>query len=173
MSHRIIEVVGYDSNWPQLFKIEYQLLSEILGANALAIEHIGSTSVPQLSAKPIIDILVEVECLNKMDEKNSEMEATGYLIKGENGISGRRYFQKGRLQRTHHVHAFQTGDSNLIRHRAFKHYLIAHPEIATTYTNTKIEAARGCHNDSMVYMASKNDFIQRHEVLAVNWFREK
>ncbi|MCW8880222.1 MAG: GrpB family protein [Kangiellaceae bacterium] len=69
MSHRIIEVVGYDPNWPQLFEIEYQLLSKILGSNASVIEHIGSTSVPLLAAKPVIDILVEVECLDKLDEK--------------------------------------------------------------------------------------------------------
>ncbi|MCW8880223.1 MAG: GrpB family protein [Kangiellaceae bacterium] len=99
------------------------------------------------------------------------MEAVGYLVKGENGIPGRRYFQKGGTQRTHHIHTFQTGDSNLIRHRAFKGYLIAHPEIINEYAKLKIDAARKCQNNSQIYMALKNDFIEEHEKLAIAWLK--
>lgn len=172
MPHRIIQVVNFDPIWAQLFEAEFQLLSETLGANALAIEHIGSTSVPKLAAKPIIDILVAVECLDAIDEKNEQMQAAGYTVKGEYGIAGRRYFQKGGFQRTHHVHVFRIGDSNLTRHRAFKAYLIAHPDIANEYAKLKLDAARKSQNSSQLYMALKNDFIHKHEILALTWLKQ-
>lgn len=167
---RMIEVVDYDASWKKKFENEKLLLTKAIGDNALKIEHIGSTSVEGLTAKPIIDILIEVSSLTKLDLANEKLEALGYRVKGENGISGRRYFQKGGTQRSHQVHAFQTNDVHLLRHLAFKEYLIAHPEIATEYGAIKKFAASKCDNNAKIYMALKNDFIQKHEKLAINWF---
>ena len=101
---------------------------------------------------------------------NEKMAALGYRAKGENGITGRRYFQKGGDQRSHHIHAFQSNDKHLIRHIAFKEYLIAHPQIASEYGSIKQSAAFKCQNDNMAYMAMKNNFIEKHGKLAVQWF---
>ena len=170
LSSRVIEVVDYDLNWKKAFEKERVILSKAIGNNAVKIEHIGSTSVVGLAAKPVIDILIEVTSLNELDISNKNIEALGYLVKGENGIEGRRYFQKGGNQRTHHVHAFQTNDFHLYRHRAFKEYLITHSEIAKKYGSLKKEAVSKSDNNINLYMALKNDFIQKHEKLALEWF---
>ncbi len=170
MSQRKIEVVEYDPEWAIKFESEKVLLQEAIGDAALNIEHIGSTSVSRLMAKPIIDILIEVSSLQSLDAKDKKLESLGYEIKGENDIEWRRYFQKGGDQRTHHVHAFQTGDENSTRHRAFKEYLIAHPKISKEYGVIKKQAARNCKNDSVLYMTLKHEFIQKHEKLAMQWY---
>ena len=170
LSSRVVEVVDYDPNWKNTFETERVLLTKAIGINAVKIEHIGSTSVVGLIAKPVIDILIEVTNLKELDVTNENIEALGYIIKGENGISGRRYFQKGGNQRSHHVHAFQTNDSHLHRHRAFKEYLIAHSAIALEYGSIKKEAVSKSENDINVYMVLKNSFIQKHEKLALEWF---
>jgi GrpB-like predicted nucleotidyltransferase (UPF0157 family) len=170
LSNRVIEIVDYDPNWKEIFKTERVMLTKAIGCNAVKIEHIGSTAVTGLASKPIVDILIEVTNLGLLDATNEKIEALGYTIKGENGISGRRYFQKGGNQRSHHVHAFQTDDLHLLRHRAFKEYLIAHPIIASEYSSIKKESISKSDNDINIYMALKNDFIQKHEKLALEWF---
>ena len=170
MSRRKIEVVAYNPDWAKMFIDEKTALGALLENIAVSIEHIGSTSVDGLCAKPIIDMLVEVASLKALDDKSKALEAIGYEVKGENGIVGRRYFQKGGDDRTHHLHAFLSGDENLLRHRAFKDYLIAHPDIALEYAAIKQQAAQGCNNDSRMYMSLKNDFIEKHERLAVMWY---
>lgn len=170
MNNRVIEVVDYNPIWLKLFEIEKKLLLDAIGQNAVIIEHIGSTSVKGLNSKPIIDILVEVTNIFDLEISSRKIQALGYIVKGENGIAGRRYFQKGGNQRSHHVHAFKTGDLNLIRHRAFKEYLIAHPMIATEYGEIKKSSVLNCDNNINAYMALKNNFIQKHEKIAVAWF---
>lgn len=170
VSHRIIEIIEYDPEWAIKFELEKELLLAAIGDTALNIEHIGSTSISGMVAKPVIDILIEVSNLKSLDSKGKKLEALGYEVKGEYGIEGRRYFQKGGNQRTHHVHAFNTGDKNLVRHRAFKEYLIAHQSIIKEYGEIKKNAARRCQNDIVLYMTMKNDFIQKHEQLAVDWY---
>jgi GrpB-like predicted nucleotidyltransferase (UPF0157 family) len=133
----VVEVVDYDPIWQKTFEAEKQLLLDAIGQNAVIIEHMGSTAVKGLPSKPVIDILVEVTSILDLEISSKKIQALGYIVKGENGITGRRYFQKGGNQRSHHVHAFKTGDLNLIRHRAFKEYLIAHPMIAIEYGDIK------------------------------------
>ena len=172
MNHRVIEVIDYDPNWESLFEIERELLVNAIGSNAILIEHIGSTSVKGLVAKPVIDILIEVANLKKLDASSNKIAALAYTVKGENGLSARRYFQKGGKQRTHHVHAFQTDDINLMRHRAFKAYLIAHPLVSLAYGQIKKEAMLNSDNNINRYMALKNEFIEKHEKIAIAWFSD-
>lgn len=97
---RILTVVDYDEMWPTLFENERTLLQMTLGKVISRIHHIGSTSVPGLSAKPVIDILIEVANLEELDSLNQAMEGVGYTVRGENGILNRRYFTKGGNQRS-------------------------------------------------------------------------
>ncbi len=170
MNQRKIEIVGYTPAWVAKFDSEQSLLKQALGDTAIKIEHIGSTAVPGLPAKPVIDILIEVTGLSELDSKNSHLESLDYKVMGEHGIAGRRYYQKGGNCRSHHIHAFVTGDSHLLRHRAFRDYLIAHPDISLEYGKIKKQAALDCRNDINQYMNLKNRFIEHHEKLAVKWF---
>lgn len=159
---RILTVVDYDEMWPALFENERTLLQMTLGKVISRIHHIGSTSVPGLSAKPVIDILIEVANLEELDSLNQAMEGVGYTVRGENGILNRRYFTKGGSQRSHHIHAFTTGDAQIIKHLAFRDYLIKHNDVAIQYALMKKSAMLLCENDSHRYSIYKADFIQKH-----------
>jgi len=172
MDRRIIEVVEYQPKWPQQFEAEKKSLSNALAPLELSIHHIGSTSVPGLAAKPIIDILIECDDVCMLDDFSREMEALDYLVKGEYGIAGRRYFQKGGVQRSHHVHAFTRGDSSIVRHLAFRDYLIEYPQHLQAYADIKLQAVDHCGNNAQKYMDYKNNFIKEHEVKAVEWRRQ-
>ena len=89
-----VRVVPYDVRWPAQYVIEAHHIRRALGNVAVAIHHIGSTSVPGLSAKPVIDILVEVNGLADVDTRTPAVESLGYEAKGEFGIPGRRYFRR-------------------------------------------------------------------------------
>lgn len=170
MKSRIVQVCKYDSDWPSLFLKEKELLSVVLGKIALNIWHIGSTSVVGLSAKPIIDILVEATDVNLLEGCNKAMQDLSYKVKGEFGIPGRRYFSKGGNHKTHHVHIYGKGDHHLCRHLAFRDYLVAHPDVRMQYGTLKEKVAENCGNDINKYMDGKNDFIQHYEKLAVAWY---
>ncbi|MBK0004449.1 GrpB family protein [Erwinia sp. S38] len=162
---RTITVVPYDKKWPEMFEAERLLIKTLLGQVAKDIHHIGSTSVPGLAAKPVIDILLEVSDLSALD--NTEMSRAGYVARGENGISGRRYFIKGADRRSHQVHAFAVGDTQVLRHLAFRDYLIENNDISERYADIKREAALLCNNDAQRYSAFKANFIERHLQMAL------
>ena len=163
----IVEVVDYDPSWPALFDAECALLHRTLGEVAIAIHHIGSTAVPGLAAKPIIDILMEVADLNALDAAAGGLARIGYAAKGEYGIPGRRYFPKGGERRTHHVHAFASGDVGLFRHLAFRDHLRAHPAVARDYGRLKRSLALSCGNDLSRYCDGKDAYVKALEAAAM------
>jgi len=165
---RTIVVVPYDNQWPELFEAECLLFKTLLGGVAKSIHHIGSTSVPGLSAKPVIDILLEVSAINALDRYNAAMAHAGYVARGENGISGRRYFIKGGDKRSHQVHAFAAGDIEILRHLAFRDYLRKNRVIAEEYAEIKHSAALLSKNDVHRYSALKANFIEHHLRLALD-----
>lgn len=164
---REIVVVPYDEKWPEMFKVESFLIKALLGDLVENVHHIGSTSVPGLSAKPVIDILLEVSDINQLDKYNSAMVNSGYVARGENGIAGRRFFIKGGDQRSHHVHAFSVGDTQILTHLAFRNYLRKNRDIALDYSEVKYAAAAQCKNDAHRYSEFKMDFIEHHLQLAL------
>jgi GrpB-like predicted nucleotidyltransferase (UPF0157 family) len=121
-----IEVVPHNPRWRDAFATEAKQLAAALGENIVAIHHIGSTAIPTIYAKPIIDVLVEVRELAEVDAQSSAMQSLGYEVMGEFGIAGRRYFRKDNHEgiRTHHIHVFEVGSAQVIRHLAFRDYLI-------------------------------------------------
>ncbi len=164
-----IRVVQYDPAWPTLFAQEAAAIRKTLPGIVHNIHHIGSTAVPELAAKPIIDILLEVSSLSILDKAESKITALGYEAMGEFGIPSRRYYRKGSLDRTHQIHAFPFGDSNVLRHIAFRDYLSTHPEVLAEYADLKISLARKCMNDSNSYCDGKDLFVKHHESLALAW----
>ena len=166
----LVTVVPHQSQWKQQFEAEAQTLQQTLGPIIQQVHHIGSTAVPGLLAKPIIDIILEVTGLEALDQCNPQLEQLGYEAMGEMGIPRRRYFRKGGDQRTHQIHAFQTGDAHVVRHLAFRDYLIAHPVIADQYGALKLEIAQRCNNTEQ-YWREKYDFVKHHEALALAWYQ--
>ncbi len=169
MMTRKVIVVPHDRNWQRTFLAESQHLAIALGENMVNIYHIGSTSIPTIYAKPIIDILIEVKDLAKVDERDREIGSLGYIGMGEHGIAGRRFFRKDNAEglRTHHIHAFETGSPQIVggasplenRHLAFRDYLISHPETALEYSKLKQQLAQKYPNDIESYMDGKAEFI--------------
>ncbi|WP_173916877.1 GrpB family protein [Halobacillus sp. Marseille-Q1614] len=170
---RKVEVVPYSMDWPILFKEEAAKIEKILGKEIADIHHIGSTSIPSIYAKPVIDIMVEVYEINKVDRYNEGMEQIGYEVKGEHGISGRRFFMKGGDERTHHIHIFEKGSPNVDRHLAFRDYMIAYPEEASAYSRLKRSLAEKHPWDMDSYINGKDDYIIETEQKALEWKKSK
>jgi GrpB-like predicted nucleotidyltransferase (UPF0157 family) len=142
-----------------------------LGDVVVAIHHIGSTAIAGLPAKPIIDVLLEVKDIERLDRDTPRLEALGYEAKGEFGIPGRRYFRKddARGIRTHHVHAFKAGNAHIARHLAFRDYMRAHPDEAQTYGALKQRLTHEHPHDSEAYIDGKDAFIKEQERRALAW----
>lgn len=172
---RKVEVVPHNPDWRFLFEIESNEIAIALAKNVIAIHHIGSTSIETIYAKPIIDILVEVSSINKVDQRNSAMEVLGYTCMGEFGIEDRRFFLKDNLTgiRTHHVHVFEVNSAQITRHLAFRNYLNTHLEDAQTYSNLKQILAAKYPHDIKEYIEGKDVFIQEIDRKTVEWRRQQ
>ena len=168
-----VQVVTYDKNWVRLFQQEAEMLTRVFAEELTSIHHIGSTSVPELHAKPIIDIMPVVRRIDRVDLYNSEMELIGYECMGEFGIPGRRYFRKGGDNRTHHVHIFEDNDINVLRHLAFRDFLRSHRDDATKYASLKRELAQKFPNDARAYMDGKDALVKEIEKRALTWYQER
>jgi GrpB-like predicted nucleotidyltransferase (UPF0157 family) len=168
---RMIKVVLHDPQWSQQFEREVEELTAIFGEEIVKAHHIGSTAIPGIVAKPIIDVLVEVRDIKRIDGFNQAM-TPGYIPKGAFGIAGRRFFIKGsETHRTHHIHVFGLGHRAIDRHLAFRDYLRAHPDEAQAYGRLKTELARRFPHDINGYTAGKDDFIKDIERKAAAWKR--
>jgi GrpB-like predicted nucleotidyltransferase (UPF0157 family) len=166
-----VEVVEFNSEWSNLYLEEAEKIKKILGNELVNIYHIGSTSVENLKAKPIIDIMPVVRDITKVDEYIKEFEALGYEPKGEFGMAGRRYFRKGLENRTHHIHIFEQSNSNDIeRHLAVRDYLKTHPENAFEYGELKSRLAAMFPSDIEAYCDGKNNFVKELERKALEWY---
>jgi GrpB-like predicted nucleotidyltransferase (UPF0157 family) len=172
---RKVEVVPHNPNWRNLFETESKQITIALGENVIAIHHIGSTSIETIYAKPIIDILVEVKSIDRVDDQNSSMQLLGYQCMGEFGIKDRRFFRKDNVDgiRTHHIHVFEVGSAQISRHLAFREYLNVHIEDAITYSSLKRSLAEKYPDDIQGYMDGKHDLIQEIDRQAAEWQRQK
>ena len=168
-----IEVLPYDPEWPELYASEKEALLEKFGRIVENIYHIGSTAVEGLVAKPIIDILLETSSLEELDGLDDEFKSLAYEAMGEFGITGRRYFRKGGIERTHQIHAFASGSHHITRHLAFRNYLREMPEIRKEYDGLKTRVALECNHDIDKYSKGKHAFIQEHERNALDWIQDR
>lgn len=166
-----VQIVDQKESWKADFEREKLLLESVLHSVQTNIHHIGSTAVPNLAAKPVIDILVEVSSLHELDGLEPNMINNGYRAKGEYGIEGRRYFTKGIIGSTHHIHAFEKGSSAVLRHIAFRDYLIGNPAVAVEYATLKRQAATANNRGVSEYSSFKSDFVRQHQELALQWMK--
>lgn len=171
MNKRKVTVEEYSTDWKKQFDEEAILLQKIFGLEIQMIHHIGSTSVNGLSAKPIIDMMPVVRDITKIDSYNDAIIAIGYEPKGENGLPGRRYFQKGGDNRTHHVHIYEIGNPEIERHLAFRDYLRLHSDIAKEYGDLKVGLAKLFPYDIEAYINGKEKLAKEIEQKAIHWFK--
>lgn len=167
---RKVEVCSYSEKWPVLFLEEAEILKNIFGNEIINIFHIGSTSVPGLKAKPIIDIMPVVRNISAVDKYNQLMGDIGYVPKGENGIAGRRYFKKGGDNRSHHVHIYQIGNDQIINHLAFRDYLRTHQDEMKQYSVLKERLAQQFPYNIESYIKGKENLVREIEVKALTWY---
>ena len=166
-----ITVTEYNPLWPQKFQAESRLIRGILADNCLAIYHIGSTAVPGLAAKPIIDIMAVVKSLVQVDDAAEDFSQIGYEYLGEFGIAGRRYLRKGGEERTHQIHIFQADDwANIGRHLAFRDYMRFHEKERAEYAKIKTELAQRFPYDIDGYCDGKEHFVREMERAALSQF---
>ncbi|WP_127532047.1 GrpB family protein [Paenibacillus kobensis] len=171
---RRTEITHWTEHWFDLYRKEEVLLQSIFSNELLEIHHIGSTSVPQIGfAKPIIDILIVVKDIIKVDEYNEQMILKGYKPRGEHGIVGRRYFPKGGDHRTHHVHIYEVGNINIDYHLNFKEYLKSHPDEAKTYGKLKLHLSKQSPDNVGVYQDGKEAFCTETVKKAMKWASER
>ena len=164
MAHRApIVLVSYSSSWKQLFDAERHQLLAIFDGHDVRIEHVGSTSVPGLGAKPIVDIMLGADALSTIEAKIAALEACGYeyVPEHERVLPERRYFGKPRTRpRAFHLHAVQHGTRFWNDHIAFRDALRADAALAAQYFAVKSELAARCGDDRERYTEGKSSFIQ-------------
>ena len=160
-----IEIVDYDPRWPLLFDQEAKRLRAALDPSLIVgLEHFGSTAVPDLSAKPIIDILIAVRSLAEVQASFVEsLKNLDYVYWADNPSKDRMFFVKGMppfgSRRSHHVHVTEP-DGEMWRRLAFRDYLRAHPEEARTYERLKRRLAAEHPTDRETYTDAKSAYVE-------------
>ena len=158
-----IVIVPYDPAWPVRFRIEARLLHVALAALNPAVEHIGSTSVPGLAAKPVIDMLVGVPALEAFESYVERLANYGYeyIPEYERALPDRRFFKRMvRGVRTHHVHVVQLNGLYWKRYLKFRNNLRADPWLAARYAEVKRRLAGRYRNDRDAYTDGKTGFVE-------------
>lgn len=155
-------IADYDPQWPALFAQEAEAIRQAVGDGLAAVEHVGSTSIPGLAAKPVIDILVGVTSPAAGAQAVPALEALGYRYRGENGIPGRSYFCKGlvRYRRTHHLHMVETDHEQWAPMLSFRDHLRAYPDDARRCEALKRDLAVQFPEDRRAYTSGKEDFVK-------------
>jgi GrpB-like predicted nucleotidyltransferase (UPF0157 family) len=155
---RAVELVDSDPRWPARFAAERARLLGALAGRPAEVEHIGSTSVPGLPAKPVIDILVGRPPGSEAAPYVEALTAAGYEHRGEAGIPGREYFRRG-TPRSHHLHLVELGGALWRDHLRFRDRLRADPAAAAAYAALKRRLAAEHAHDRAAYTAAKAPFI--------------
>jgi GrpB-like predicted nucleotidyltransferase (UPF0157 family) len=164
----------YSPAWPVAFNQEAERLKSLLADELITVHHIGSTSIPGLAAKPIIDLLPLVHTIETLDGLTPMLEHAGYQAWGEYGLAGRRYFTKDRgAYRTHNIHIYQVDNPDIERHLAFCAYLRNHSQLCDEYAALKREVYARHPSDIAAYNDGKNAWIKAIEAEALEWYRQQ
>ncbi|HAS46200.1 MAG TPA: GrpB family protein [Microscillaceae bacterium] len=177
MAPKKVIVVDYDPAWAEQFEVLHKVLSKHLGSDFLAIEHVGSTSVKGLKAKPIIDLDIVIADNDEVRDRVIEkLDQLGYVHRGDLGIKGREAFKRptdqvpetpeNKTWFVHHLYVCKEGNLGLQNHLLFRDYLRAHPEEVKIYGDLKQTLAEKFPYDIDAYIDGKTDFITRILALA-------
>lgn len=156
----VVRLVPYNPEWVQIFESERAALLTEVSAYILDIQHVGSTSIPGMRAKPIVDIAIAVADFEEARVCIPPIEALGYEYKGEFGIPHRHYFVKGD-PRLFHIHMSEINDQPWQNLLLFRDYICQHPSVAKEYAELKTQLALKYPQDRSAYLDGKADFIER------------
>jgi GrpB-like predicted nucleotidyltransferase (UPF0157 family) len=157
-----ITIEGYNPNWSKQFENEKGKLKEILSDKVISIEHIGSTSVEGLGAKPILDIAIGINDLEIVNEFIEPLKQLGYEFVYHKEFPERRFFRKEKWRAgTHHLHFYQFEGEHWNNQILFRNYLRNNPDVLIEYNQLKIDLARNYRFDREAYTENKAPFIQK------------
>jgi GrpB-like predicted nucleotidyltransferase (UPF0157 family) len=168
-----VELVPHRDEWAAMAKAESARIGGILGENLIAVHHVGSTAIPRIMAKPIVDLMPMVKDIANIDADESAFRDLGYKWHGAFGLEGRRFCTKAdpkTAKRIFQLHIFQEPNDSAHRMLAYRDYMRAHPLAAKAYEMEKIRAASLQPGDTTKYNAEKNDWIKRAEADALVWY---
>lgn len=164
-----IRVLAYDAQWPTLFLQQSGTLRAALGEIALRIDHIGSTAVPGLAAKPIIDIQISVAAFEPLDAFRAPLERLGYVYRADNLERTKRYFREPPGTRRTHIHVRRAGSFGEQLALLFRDFMRTHPDWAQRYATLKIAVAESHANDRQRYTEQKQPLTWEALAQADNW----
>ena len=157
----IVELNDYNPNWKKEYLKEEKLLKKVLKDYIIHIEHVGSTSIEGLKAKPVIDIIIVIKSLKEIPEIENILKAYDYSNRGPQGVDDRMFFAKGPEDgRTHYIHFTEPKSNTYYDLVYFKRYLLEHPEYIKKYCELKQELASKYAEERSKYTAGKNEFIK-------------
>ena len=156
----VVKLAAYSAEWKRVFELERASLQAVVGSYALDIQHVGSTSIPGMLAKPIIDIAIAVNDFEEARVCIRPVEGLGYEYRGELGIPRRHYFVKGD-PRIFHLHVVEINSMEWQNHLLFRDYLCQHPDLAKEYAELKTRLASQYPSDRLAYLDGKAPFIER------------
>jgi GrpB-like predicted nucleotidyltransferase (UPF0157 family) len=156
-----VEITDYDPRWPQTFAALRDQVAAVLGPLAQKIEHVGSTAVPGLPAKPVIDLDAVIATPADLPAAISRLATLGYRHEGDLGISGREAFTSPAAASAHHLYVCAADSPELARHLAFRDYLRTHPGQARAYAELKRSLAEQFRTDRDAYSHGKTAFIEQ------------
>ena len=159
MTDRGVYLAPYDSMWPVMFEAEAARIEQVCVGLPLRLEHIGSTSVPGMSAKPVIDILAGRPPKSQPGPYIAAIRQLGYEHLGANGVPGREFFRRG-SPRSHHIHLTSWSSAVWKDHLTFRDVLRTKPAIARDYEALKRDAAIAFADDRRAYTDAKGPFIR-------------
>ena len=169
-----IWIVPYDDRWPHQFQQLAMPMRQALGPVALRIDHIGSTSILQLAAKPVIDIQISVADFEPLDAYRIPLESLGYIFHPENPELTKRYFREAPGQRRIHIHVRRAGSFSEQFALLFRDYLRTHPNMAARYAELKVKLAQQYNRveDREAYTEAKGPFIWSVIAQADDWAQQ-
>ncbi|WP_369903064.1 GrpB family protein [Bacillus manliponensis] len=157
-----VVIKAYTEKWSRQFQEESVLFKKIVGDQAIAIEHIGSTSVQGLGAKPILDMMIGVRDLEEVQRFIEPLEKIGYEHVVHKEFPNRRFFRKGAWRAgTHHLHIYTYGSEEWVNNLLFRDYLRVHPTVRQQYEILKKELAETYKFDRVAYTNAKAPFIKK------------
>ena len=163
-----VRIVAYDAEWPVRAAAEMRRLKQGLGAVAIRLEHVGSTAVPGLAAKPILDLQLSVAAIEKREGYVEPLERLGYLFVPSPESPDYHLFAKPpERPRSHHLHVCEVGSEHELRHLALRDYLRSHDDEAARYADLKREAVARHPQDRLAYMAAKDAYVAGLEARAL------